>query len=90
MSLIDAQNTTALAAVIFGLAWLGFWADRNQYTRKFSGVPFVLTGALLLSNTGVIPMEAPAYGFVGQYLLPLGIPLLLFKANVRTVLTEGA
>jgi len=49
-----------------------------------------LTGALLLSNTGVIPMEAPAYGFVGQYLLPLGIPLLLFKANVRTVLTEGA
>ena len=90
MSLIPAESTTALAAVIFGLAWLGFWADRNRYTRTFSGVPFVLTGALLLSNVGIIPMEAPAYGFVGQYLLPAGIPLLLFKANIRTVLTEGA
>ena len=90
MPFIPADNHTALAAVIFALAFFGFWADRNRYTRKFSGVPFVLTAALLLSNIGVIPMEAPAFGFVGQYLLPAGIPLLLFKANIRTVLTEGA
>ena len=90
MPLISAESTTALAAVIFGLSWLGFWADRNRYTRTFSGVPFVLTAAMILSNVGVIPLEAPAYGFVGQYLLPAGIPLLLFKANIRTVLTEGA
>ncbi len=89
MSLIAADNTTALAAVIFGLAWLGFWADRNKYTRKVSGVPWVLTVALILSNARVIPLEAPAYGFVGQYLLPLGVPLLLFKANLRTVFTQG-
>ena len=89
MSLIAADNTTALAAVIFGLAWLGFWADRNRYTRKVSGVPWVLTVALILSNLRVIPLEAPAYGFVGEYLLPLGVPLLLFKANLRTVFTQG-
>ena len=46
-------------------------------------MPWVLTVGLLLSNIGVIPMEAPAYGFVGQYLLPLGMPFLLFKANMR-------
>lgn len=90
MSLIPADNLTALAAVIFALAWLGFWADRHPVARKVSGVPWVLTAALLLSNVGVIPMESPAYGFVGQYLLPLGVPMLLYKANVRTVLTEGA
>ena len=89
MSLIPADDTTALAAVIFGLAWLGFWADRNKYTRKVSGVPWVLTVALILSNTRVIPLESPAYGFVGQYLLPLGVPFLLFKANLRTVFTQG-
>jgi len=90
MSIVAADNLIAVGAVVFGLAWLGFWADRHPIARKVSGVPWVLTAALLLSNTGVIPMESPAYGFVGQYLLPLGIPMLLYKANVRTVLTEGA
>jgi uncharacterized membrane protein len=89
VSLIPADDSTALGAVIFGLAWLGFWADRNRYTRKFSGVPWVLTVGLLLSNFGVIPHEAPAFGFVGQYLLPLGVPFLLFKANLRNVFTDG-
>jgi uncharacterized membrane protein len=87
---IAADNLIAVGAVIFALAWLGFWADRHPIARKVSGVPWVLTAALLLSNIGVIPMESPVYGFVGQYLLPLGIPMLLYKANIRTVLTEGA
>ena len=87
---IAGDNLVAVGAVIFALAWLGFWADRHPVARKVSGVPWVLTAALILSNTGLIPMESPAYGFVGQYLLPLGIPMLLYKANVRTVLTEGA
>jgi uncharacterized membrane protein len=86
---IAADNLTALAAVLFGLAWLGFWADRHPIARKVSGVPWVLTAGLVLSNSGVIPLESPAYGFVGQYILPLGIPFLLFKANLRTVFKEG-
>jgi uncharacterized membrane protein len=86
---IAADNLTALGAVLFGLAWLGFWADRHPIARKVSGVPWVLTAGLLLSNIGVIPIESPAYGFVGQYLLPLGIPFLLFKANFRRIFADG-
>ena len=86
---IAADNLAALGAVLFGLAWLGFWADRHPIARKVSGVPWVLTVALILSNVGVIPLESPAYGFVGQYLLPLGIPFLLFKANFRNIFSEG-
>lgn len=86
---IAADNLTALAAVLFGLAWLGFWADGHPIARKVSGVPWVLTAGLVLSNSGIIPLESPAYGFVGQYILPLGIPFLLFKANLRTVFKDG-
>ena len=86
---IPADNLTALGAVLFGLAWLGFWADRHPIARKVSGVPWVLTAALILSNSGVIPLESPAYGFVGQYILPMGIPMLLFKANMRSLFREG-
>ncbi len=89
MPLISADSNTALAAVIFGLAWLGFWIDRKPIAKVLPGVPWVIGIGLLLSNTGVIPIEAPAYGFVGQYLLPLGVPFLLFKANLRNVFAEG-
>ena len=89
MPWIPADNSTVLAAVIFGLAWLGFWIDRKPIASKVPGVPWVIGVGLLLSNTGVIPMEAPAYGFVGQYLLPLGVTLLLFKSNLRTIFSQG-
>ncbi|HLF29626.1 MAG TPA: DUF819 family protein [Xanthomonadales bacterium] len=89
MPIISADSTTALAAIIFGLAWLGFWVDGKPISRVIPGVPWVIGIGLLLSNTGIIPSEAPAYGFVGQYLLPLGVPFLLFKANLRSVFSDG-
>ena len=89
MPLIPADDSLALGAVIFGLAWFGFWIDRQPFSRIVPGVPCVIAAGVLLSNTGLIPREAPAYGFTGQYLLPLGVALLLFKANLRSVLAEG-
>ncbi|MFO1375773.1 MAG: DUF819 family protein [Steroidobacteraceae bacterium] len=85
MALIPASQSAALAAVVFGLAWLGFWIDRQPIASRVPGVPWVIASALLLSNTGVIPSEAPVYGFVGQHLLPLGVACLLFKANLRAI-----
>lgn len=89
MPIIPAENNVALAAIIFALAWLGFWVDSKPIARIVPGVPWVIGIGLLLSNTGIIPQEAPAYGFVGQYLLPLGVPFLLYKANLRSVFSQG-
>lgn len=41
---------------------------------------------LTASNMGIIPYEAPAYSVVLKYLLPLTIPLLLFRANMQDVI----
>ena len=86
---IQPDNSAALAAVLFALAWLGFWIDRQPFSSRLPGVPCVIGAGLLLSNFGMIPLAAPAYGFVGQYVLPLGISLLLFKANLRTIVRDG-
>ena len=45
----------------------------------------ILVG-IAASNLGVIPYEAPAYSVVFQYLLPLTIPLLLFRADMWNVI----
>lgn len=41
---------------------------------------------LAASNLGIIPFEAPAYSVYMRFLLPLAVPLLLFRADLRRVL----
>lgn len=87
--MISAENTMAVCAVIFGLAWFGFWIDTLAIGRKISGVVWVLVGAMLLSNFGFIPFKSESYDFVGSSLVPLAIPLLLFKSDLRRIFRES-
>lgn len=48
-----------------------------------------LTSTLLglaASNLGLIPFETPSYSFFMEFLLPLTIPLLLFRADLRRII----
>ena len=40
---------------------------------------------LAASNLGIISSEAPAFAVVLNFLLPLAVPLLLFRADLRRV-----
>jgi len=89
MTLIPDDNVFALGAALFGLAWLGFWIDTSRIGKRTSGVVWVLSAAMLLSNTGIIPLASPAYDFVGGSLVPLAIPLLLLKGDLRKIFRES-
>ena len=89
MPLITEENIFALVAVVFALSFLGFWADKHSVASKIPGVVWVLVAGIILSNTGVIPLSAPSYDFIGGYIMPLGIPLLLYRANIRQVFQES-
>lgn len=86
--MIQPDWTFALWAVLAGLAALGFWADRTRIGRNVSGLAIVLATGMLLSNLGILPRQAPVYNVVWIYLVPLAIPLLLLKADLRRVLVE--
>ncbi|RFF26277.1 MULTISPECIES: DUF819 domain-containing protein [unclassified Wenzhouxiangella] len=86
--MIQADWTFALWAVLAALAALGFWSDRTRLGRNVSGLAIVLATGMLLSNLGVLPKQAPVYNVVWVYLVPLAIPLLLLKADLRRVLAE--
>ena len=89
MSIISDQNILALGAILFGLAWLGFWIDTTPLGKKTSGVVWVIAVAMLLSNLKLIPFSSSSYDFVGGTLVPLAIPLLLFKADLRKIFRES-
>ena len=86
---LSGDNIAAVCAVIFGLAWFGFWMDTQAIGRKTSGVVWVLVLGMLLSNFKIIPFSSPVYNFVGGTLVPLAIPLLLFKSDLRRIFKES-
>ncbi|MGI9288968.1 MAG: DUF819 domain-containing protein [Pseudomonadales bacterium] len=89
MTIIPADNIIAICAVVFGLAWFGFWIDTHSLGKKISGVVWILCSGMLLSNFHAIPFASPVYDFVGGTLVPLAIPLLLFKSDLRRIFKES-
>ena len=87
-TLIAADDILSLGALIFGLVAFAFWIETTKVGKATSGVLWVIVGALLLSNTETIPYSSPLYNTIFQYAVPLSIPLLLMKANLRTLFKE--
>ncbi|QEG33928.1 DUF819 family protein [Bythopirellula goksoeyrii] len=82
-SLISPDNTWALWAVIIVGTTTAIWLEQSyKWAAKLSGPVLALVLAMVLSNIGVMPTEAPSYAFVGDFLVPLAIPLLLLRANL--------
>ena len=88
LPLIAPEQDFALWAALIGIAAFGFWVERFHWGRKYSGVMLLITAAIVLANVGVLPTAAPAYDVVWEYLVPLAIPLLLFKANIGQIVRE--
>lgn len=62
--------------------------QNHRWAAKVSGPVLALIGGMLLSNLKVLPIAAPSYDLVDDYLVPVAIPLLLFRANVIRIIRE--
>jgi len=88
-TLIGSGNTWALLAVLLGAGAFGLWAERTAWGARLSGAVVAIGTTFVLSNLGVIPASAPVYDTVWSYLVPLAIPLLLFRADLRRIVREA-
>ncbi len=85
-SLISADNSWALFAILTAIAAIAIFMEQKwTWASKISGCVIALIGAMILSNLKIIPLDAPAYDFVWDYIVPAAIPLLLFKANLKKI-----
>ena len=67
----------------------GLWAERRPWGQKLSGPLLLIVIAMAASNIGVIPFSAPLYGTIAGVLVPMAIPLLLMRADLRTIFRES-
>lgn len=87
--LITPDNHWALWAILFTAAAFGVWAEKTKWGSKLSAVVITILAAFILSNLSIIPTSAPSYDIVWSYLVPIAIPLLLFKADLRRIIKEA-
>jgi uncharacterized membrane protein len=88
-TLIGAEHSWPLWAVMLSAAAFGLWAERTRLGARLSGAVLAIAATFLLSNLHVIPVQAPAYDVVWSYFVPLAIPLLLLEADLRRILREA-
>jgi uncharacterized membrane protein len=89
MPWIAPDQTLALAAAVMAIVAFGMWAERTTWGRRLGGPLLLLAIPMALANLGVLPHSAPLYDTVAAYLVPFAIPLLLFRADFRAILTES-
>jgi len=88
MAWIAADNHFGVMAVLFVIAAAGFLGEKTRLGAQLTGAVIAILGAILAANVGIIPHRAPAYDFVLAYVVPVLVPLFLFRADLRRLLFE--
>ena len=89
--LIAADDYWTLWMLIITGTTLSIWLEQTyRWAAGLSGPVIAIGLAMVLSTCRIMPTESPAYTFCDDYLVPLAIPLLLFRASlVRILRTTG-
>ena len=84
------QNTWLIWAILAGWSGFSIWAANRTKVGKYLGyVNMGILGGLVLVNIGLVPSSHSAYSTVSNYLVPIGICLMLFMANLKELVKCG-
>jgi uncharacterized membrane protein len=86
--LIHADQPVLILAVLLGLLVLAFALERTRIGKVLPGPAVMLVGAVILSNTGLMPHKAGAYSELARVAVPVAVFMLLLRANLRQILRE--
>jgi uncharacterized membrane protein len=88
-SLISSDDHWIIWASLVSVAALSLYLEqRYKICQKITGALLAMVGGLILSNIGFLPMESASYDVIWEYIIPLTIPLLLIKMDIRRILKE--
>ncbi|XP_022984975.1 uncharacterized protein LOC111483083 [Cucurbita maxima] len=86
LPLISPHDQWGNWTVLFSVGAFGIWSEKTKVGSALSGALVSALVGLAASNFGIIASDAPAFPFVLEFLLPLAVPMLLFRADLRNVI----
>lgn len=89
-TLISPDNIWMIWAVLLIIVVLAMTIEKKyKWGQVLTGAVIALIFAVILTNLKVLPMESPVYDTVWDYAIPLSIPMLLFRSNMRKIFKES-
>lgn len=86
--MIGAQQHLLITAVLLVLVAAGVAVERTRAGRVLPAPAAVLIATILLANIGVLPHKAAAYEQLARVAVPVGVFLLLLRADIRRIFRE--
>ncbi|XP_058112582.1 uncharacterized protein LOC131255781 isoform X3 [Magnolia sinica] len=84
--LISPHDHWRIWTSLFIAGAFGLWPEKTKVRSALSGALVSTLVALATTNLSIIASEVPVYSDVLEYLLPIAIHLLLFRADLRRIL----
>ena len=89
-SLISSDNTWMLWTFLVVWSAISIVLEQKyKWASKVTGAIIALLGAIIFTNLKIIPTESSVYDSVWTYVVPVAIPLLLLKADIKKVKNES-
>lgn len=89
MPIINADSPINILAALFVIVMIGFLSEKTTIGKKISAPLVILLVSLVIGNIGVLPMKAPVYDVIQSILVPMAIPLLLFRVDLSKVFKQS-
>lgn len=87
------QDPVAVAGALLTILAALYWASSQpRLSALFTVIPLIVFAYFvptLLSNTGVLPLESPAYTFIRRVLLPASLLLLTLSVDIPAIIQLG-
>ncbi len=78
-----------LVTVTIGISALAFVLEKKtKWGKQISGVVIGMFTMILLANLHIVPEKSEVYDFVYSWIVPIAIPMFLFKANLVSIFKE--
>ncbi|EYU25137.1 hypothetical protein ABFS82_06G029500 [Erythranthe guttata] len=84
--IISPHDQWGTWTALFAAGAFGIWSEKTKIGSALSGALVSTLVGLAASNLGIIASETAAYNVVLEFLLPLAVPLLLYRADMRRVI----
>ena len=88
--MLQPDQNLAIFAALATLSAMAFWLEKTRLGAALTGTVLVILFAIAAANAGVIPHNAPVYGFVFEYVVPVLIPLFLLQGDIRRLIREAS
>ena len=85
-TLISPDNVWILWTFLVGVASISIILEQKyKWASRVTGAIIALGTAMVFANLNIVPSSSPIYDVVSSYLVPVAIPLLLLKADIKKI-----